>query len=367
MDFGLIWQAETDKLTINKSFTQMKKILLGLGAAMIFTTSGMAQDAHFTQYFASPLTLNPALTGLTQCDARLAANFRSQWASVSPNPYVTGTISYDMATMKGNLNNGDAVGVGVIGLFDRSGIGALQNITVGLSLAYHKALGYEKQHTLSFGLQGALVQKSIDFTKVKFEDQWSPGTPDIYNQTSENISNADVNYPDFNVGLMYSGRVSEFGTAYIGFSYYHLNTPQESFLGQSHTINPRYTGYLGGSFDLNETLVLYASGLYQSQGKSSEIMGGAAVGFVLNPGYDKEFSKSTIFYLGGWYRYGDAIAPYVGFEWSKMKLGISYDVNVSSLAPATNGNGGYEISLIYNGCFQRNAAKPSYNFACPKF
>ncbi len=345
----------------------MKKILLGLGAAMIFTTSGMAQDAHFTQYFASPLTLNPALTGLTQCDARLAANYRSQWGSITPNPYTTGTLSYDMATMKGTLGNGDALGVGVLGFFDRSGLGALQNVTVGLSLAYHKALGYEKQHTLSFGLQGALVQKSIDFTKIKFEDQYNPGSGLAEYQTSEAVGNSDLTYPDFNAGIMYSGRVSEHGTAYVGFSYYHLTNPNESFKGDSHTIASRYTGYIGGSFDLNETLVLYASGMYQSQAKASEIMGGAAVGFVLNPGYDKEFSKSTVFYLGGWYRYNDAIAPYIGFEWSKMKLGITYDINVSSLAPATNGNGGYEISLIYNGCFNKRAAQPSYNFACPKF
>lgn len=345
----------------------MKKILLGVGAAMIFTTSGMAQDAHFTQYFASPLTLNPALTGLTQCDARLAANYRSQWGSVSPNPYITGTISYDMSTMKGTLGNGDALGVGVLGFFDRSGLGALQNITVGLSLAYHKALGYEKNHTLSIGLQGALVQKSIDFSKISFESEYNPASGLAEYSSGENEGNADLTYPDFNAGLMYSGRVSEHGTAYVGFSYYHLTTPTETFLNDNHTISSRYTGYIGGSFDLNENLVLYASGLYQSQASASEIMAGAAVGFVLNPGYDKEFSKSTIFYLGGWYRYGDAIAPYIGFEWSKMKLGISYDVNVSSFAPATGGQGGYEISLIYNGCFNKRAAQPTYNFACPKF
>lgn len=345
----------------------MKKIFLGLSAAMIFTTSAFAQDAHFTQYFASPLTLNPALTGLTQCDVRLAANYRTQWASVSSNPYNTATISYDMAALKGKLNNGDALGVGVLGFFDRSGLGALQNVTIGLSLAYHKALGYEKQHTLSFGIQGALVQKSIDFNQLKFEDQYNPASGVADYQTSEVIGNADLNYPDFNAGLMYSGRISEHSTAYVGFSYYHLTNPVESFLGDSHTISSRYTGYLGGSFDLNEKIVLYASGLYQSQASASELMAGAAVGFVLNPGYDREFSRSTIFYVGGWYRYNDAIAPYIGFEWSKMKLGISYDVNVSNFATATGGNGGYEISLIYNGCINQRAAQPTYNFACPKF
>ncbi len=345
----------------------MKKILLGVGASLMLATSAMAQDPHFTQYFASPLTLNPALTGLVSCDLRLAANYRTQWGSVSPNPYVTGTISYDMAAMKGRLNNGDAIGIGVLGLFDRSGKGGLQNTSVGLSLAYHKAFGHEKQHTLSLGLQGVLVQKNIDFSQLAFEDQFDFSTGGTPYQTGENLGNADLTYPDFNIGLMYSGRVSENSTMYAGISYYHLTQPVETFLNSNHKINARYTGYLGGSFDLNENMVLYASGMFQSQASASEVLAGAAVGFVLNPGHDAEYAKNTILYLGGWYRYNDALAPYIGLEWSKMKLGITYDLNMSGLSPATKGNGGYEISLIFNGCINKREFKPTYNFACPKF
>ena len=161
--------------------------------------------------------------------------------------------------------------------------------------------------------------------------------------------------------------MTEHSTAYVGFSYYHLTQPVETFLSDNHKIHSRYSGYIGGSFDLNENMVLYASGLYQSQASATEVVLGAAAGFVLNPGYDREYSAKTIFYLGGWYRYGDAIAPYVGLEWSKMQLGVSYDVNVSSFTPATNGNGAYEISLIFNGCINKREAGPTYNFACPKF
>jgi len=345
----------------------MKKILLGVSAAMMLTTTAMAQDPHFTQYFTSPLTLNPALTGLTQCDLRLAANYRQQWGTVSPNPYTTGTISYDMAAMKGKFDNGDAIGIGVLGLFDKSGLGGLQNVTVGLSLAYHKAFGMEKQHTISFGVQGNLVQKSLDFTKLKFEDQFDFATGGTPYQTSENVGNSDLTYPDFNLGLMYSGRINEHSTTYVGFSYYHITQPVESFLNSNHKIHSRFSGYVGGSFDLNENIVLYASGLYQAQAASQEILLGAAVGFVLNPGHDVEFQKNTVLYLGGWYRQGDAFAPYIGFEFSKMKIGISYDVNMSSFATATKNNGGYEISLIFNGCINKRERTPNYNFACPKF
>lgn len=344
----------------------MKKLLLGVSALLI-GGSVMAQDVHFTQYFTSPLTLNPALTGLVRKDIRVSANYRSQWGSVSSTPYITGTVSFDMATMKGILPEGDAVGVGLLVLYDKSGTGALQNITGGLSAAYHKSFGYEKNSTLSFGAQAYLVQKSIDFNKLRFEDQFDAQTGGTPYPTGENFANADLTYPDFNAGLSFTSQLNEFSTMYAGASYYHITRPVETFQAGSHEIASRFTAFLGGSFNLNENVVLYASGLYQQQAKANETLVGAASGFVLNPGYDQEYSKPTIFYLGAWYRVNDAVAPYVGFEWSKMQLGFSYDANLSKFTPATNGLGAFEISLIFNGAINPRDAQPRYNFTCPKF
>ena len=345
----------------------MKRLILGVGVAMLLGGSAVAQDVHFTQYFTSPLTLNPALTGLVNEDLRFAANFRTQWSTVSSNPYITGTISYDMAILKGKLPEGDALGIGLLGLYDKSGTGGLTNTTVGLSLAYHKAFGRDKLQHISLGVQGDLVQKSIDFSKLTFEDEFNLGTGAIVQPTGEKFSGAQISYPDFNAGAMYSGKISDHATAYAGYSYYHLTNPSETFLGDNTaTIHSRQTVYLGGSFDLNENTVLYASGLYQSQASATEVMVGGAVGFILNPGHDEDYQKNTIFYLGGWYRYGDAIAPYVGIEWSKMRIGVSYDVNVSSFTPATSGVGAYEISLLYFGRINKREKSPNYNWSCPK-
>ena len=345
----------------------MKKIILGISAVLMLISSARAQDVHFTQYFTSPLTLNPALTGLVNEDLRFAANFRTQWSSVSAHPYMTGTVSYDMAVLKGKLPEGDAIGVGVIGLYDKSGSGGLTNTTVSLSLAYHKAFGKDKLQHISLGAQAGFVQKSIDFSKLTFEDQFNLGSGMLTGgQSHEHFTGNAINYPDFNAGIMYSGKVSDHGTAYIGYSYYHLTNPVESFLGDNTTIHSRNTVYLGGSFDLNENTVLYASGLYQSQASATEVIGGAAVGFILNPGHDVDFQKNTIFYLGGWYRYGDAICPYVGIEWARMRIGVSYDVNVSGFTPATSGVGAYEISLLYFGRINKREKTPNYNWSCPK-
>jgi len=345
----------------------MKKILSGFGLTVALASTALAQDMHFTQYFTSPLTLNPAMTGLVTEDLRLAANYRTQWSSVSNKPYVTGTVSFDIATLKGKLPEGDALGIGVVGLYDRSGSGGLTNTTVGLSLAYHKAFGRDKLQHISFGMQGVLVQKTLDFAKLTFEDQYDPATGGIINNTQDVFSNVDLTYPDFNAGIMYSGRVSDHSTAYIGYSYYHLTQPVESFQsGGNHKIHNRQSVYLGGAFDINENTVLYTSALYQAQAKAQEVLIGSAVGFILNPGHDEEFQKNTIFYLGGWYRYGDALAPYMGIEWSKMRLGLSYDINLSSFSMATRGAGGFEISLLYFGRINKRERNPVFNWSCPK-
>ena len=242
----------------------------------------------------------------------------------------------------------------------------MTNTTVGASVAYHKAFGRDKQQHISLGAQANLVQKTLDFAKLTFEDMYNTGTGALAYPTAQTFPHANISYPDFNAGAMYSGKISDHATAYIGYSYYHLTTPVESFLDDNTTIHSRQTVYLGGSFDLNENTVLYASGLYQSQASATEVMLGGAVGFILNPGHDEDFQKNTIFYLGGWYRYGDAVCPYVGIEWSKMRIGVSYDVNVSSFTPATSGVGAYELSLLYYGRINKREKAPNYNWSCPK-
>jgi type IX secretion system PorP/SprF family membrane protein len=344
----------------------MKKLILGVGVSMMLAGSAIAQDVHYTQYFTSPLTLNPAMTGLVSEDLRLAANYRTQWSSVSSSPYMTGSVTFDIATLKGKLPEGDALGLGIVVKYDKAGTGSLTNTTAGLSLAYHKAFGHDRLQHISIGLQGYYVKKSIDFQKLTFGDQFDPGVGTFSKATRESFDKMEIGYSDINGGIMYSGRVEDHVTCYIGYSYYHLTQPVETFLADNHQIHARHSAYLGGAFEMNENTVLYASGLYQSQAAATEVLLGAAVGFVLNPGHDADYQKNTVFYLGGWYRYGDAVAPYVGLEWSKMRIGVSYDVNVSSFSPATGGAGAYEISLMYFGRINKHEKSPQYSWSCPK-
>ena len=60
-----------------------------VACALLLSGALGAQDLHFSQFFNSPLTTNPANTGfIPDANYRVGINYRSQWTSV-PAPYTT--------------------------------------------------------------------------------------------------------------------------------------------------------------------------------------------------------------------------------------------------------------------------------------
>src|SRR5438045_5184896 len=102
----------------------MKKTIL-LIALIVSVITMKAQDPHFSQFFASPLTLNPAFTGKFDGQFRLAANHRDQWPSI-PKAYVTTSASVDFGLLKSKIPEGDVFGIGISALSDQSADAALK-------------------------------------------------------------------------------------------------------------------------------------------------------------------------------------------------------------------------------------------------
>ena len=71
----------------------LKVFLVSMAAFLPFIS--FSQDIHYSQFYSSPLTLNPALTGVNDCTYRIAAMYRNQWQSVT-DPYQTPSISFDI-------------------------------------------------------------------------------------------------------------------------------------------------------------------------------------------------------------------------------------------------------------------------------
>ena len=302
----------------------------------------LAQDPHFSQYFSSPLTLNPANTGNFNGPYRVASNFRNQWQGVG-YPYLTGTISFDAAVAKDRFSAGDNFSVGVLGLFDKAMGGSFNSNYGGLSVGYHLWLDEDRTHKLSIGFQSVLVNKRLDPTQISFATQFSSNGFDLSLPSDEFFQNNNINYLDWNTGLNYS-RSTENGNYFLGISGYHLTQPKESFLGDDVNIIPiRYTIAAGTNRYLGETGVLMTSALYQQQSKSREITVGVAYGQYLS----SPVNDISVF-MGAWYRINDSFIPYFGFNYNDLQIGLSYDIIASSLNLSKTNNRSIELSAIYS-------------------
>src|SRR3954453_9378817 len=110
--------------------------------SMVCVLMGMhclAQDPHFSQFFASPLTLNPALTGKFDGNLRIAGNYRNQWPTIN-RAFTTSTVSVDFPIMRNHIAATDTWGVGVMGYSDQSANSALKFNYLSFSTAFHKGL-----------------------------------------------------------------------------------------------------------------------------------------------------------------------------------------------------------------------------------
>jgi len=338
----------------------MKKLICAMSFCLLTGAVVIAQDPNFSQFFASPLTLNPALTGKFDGVYRVAGNYRNQWPTIN-NAFTTYTASFDAGILKSRIPEYDQFGIGVLGFADDAGNGVLKNNALGLSLAYHKALDENGFHQLGVGFQGAYVGKRLDVTKVTFEDQLTPSG--FTGATSEIFpgQRVSVSYFDMNAGILYNGSTDGNNNFYLGASMYHINRPKESFQGdQFFNLSGRVTFQGGGKIPVGQYNYIHFSANHSRQANATNtVIGGA---YALNANADLD--NPTNIYIGSWYRFGDAIIPYVGLEFGEFHIGATYDINISSLKPGSNMRGGAEISLIY---IKKPVDPNAKKLNCPKF
>ncbi|MEQ1676128.1 MAG: PorP/SprF family type IX secretion system membrane protein [Chitinophagaceae bacterium] len=337
----------------------MKKTISTLTVCVMLACVSKAQDPNFSQFFASPLTLNPALTGKFDGTFRLAGNFRNQWPTIN-NAFVTRTASIDFGILNNRLSDIDKMGVGILGVTDRAGDGVLVTNYAGLSLAYHKGLDEDGFHQIGAGFQGTFVNKRLDISKVDFEDELTPlgftgVTSEIF--SSKQIS---ISYFDMNAGILYNGSTNGYNNFYIGASMYHINRPKESFRGGDYLLAARTTIQAGGKIPIGSYHALHFAANHSMQAKAHNTVVGGAFSYNVN----NSDENPTNFFIGAWYRFNDAAIPYVGLEFAGIHIGASYDANTSSLKPASNTRGGMEVSLIY---IKKPSDPNAKKLNCPRF
>src|SRR5690606_9027923 len=71
-------------------------------------------------------------------------------------------------------------------------------------------------------------------------------------------------------------------------------------------------------------------------------------------------------YGGLFYRFKDAVIPTIKLDYQQYAITVSYDINSSQLKTASNGMGGFEISLFTRGVLTKGPWAVDKN-QCPRF
>jgi type IX secretion system PorP/SprF family membrane protein len=207
----------------------MKKIC-GLILMVLLMQLCVGQDPHFSQYYASPATVNPANNGFFTGDVRIAGLYRQQWPQYG-DPFVTGTASFEFKPGKfKGVETPDRFSIGGLLMYDRTPDGVLKSQHAYLMVAYHKALDEEGYHRIGAGFMGGYNERRLDMSQLTFADQFGSGG--FVSASSEPISNSKISAFDLHAGLLYTYE-DDLKTFYAGGSLYHLTHPKNYFLGNN--------------------------------------------------------------------------------------------------------------------------------------
>ncbi len=355
--------------------------LFAFVSLIVISFSVQAQDIHFSQYYASPLTLNPALTGKFNGEYRIGGIYRSQWAPAGSPLFMTPSLHVDFSLFKGKLKK-DAVGVGLMFFTDRQNKATLVTTQIMLSLAYHKGLGRNNGTQISLGFQGGYVMKRLNAQNLTFADGYTIGGGEFVYGTSSELAalKPGVNYINMNAGLFVNSRVRKNIIVYGGYSVNNLGTPTERFSSNGTTnvdIAMRHVLQVGAEWDAAERFVVIPGVLWQTQAKSAELNFGVTAGYHVKLDSEPNGRDHTTIFLGLWNRmtpnyvsatkskYGEeSIIPKLGFEIKRIRFGAALDIPLSKirltkdgevsgsgLAASYKGNRplAFEISLVYVG------------------
>lgn len=308
-----------------------------------------SQDPNFSQFYANPLYLNPAMAGTAVCP-RVNMNYRNHYSSLNM-AYTTYAVSYDQYA---DLYHG---GIGIHLMNDMQSDGSLYNINGDIIYAYSMELG--KKFWLQTGFQVSYMQRFVQWDKLIFPDMIDPTRGVVY-ETKEIRNDELKNFLDFSTGIVGYGR-----NYYFGLAVHHLNQLEGLQQNEGYKFLPqKYTVNFGAKIPLfrnglrKERLSLLPNIIYQKQQNAEQIN----FGFYL---------ARKLLLLGVWLRHDlnlhyDSYTILLGFSFEKLKLSYSYDFSMLQLGPASYG--GHEAAIIFQfNCPDKSNKRKYKPISCPTF
>jgi type IX secretion system PorP/SprF family membrane protein len=318
-----------------------KKVFVALLVSGFVIATACGQDPSFSQFFSSPLNINPALTANINGNWRFISNLRNQWVGPA-SPYTTGTVSFDTRLLQKKIPEGSTFGVGGMMMYDKSMQGALKSNYLSLNTSVNITLSEgDAIQRLGIGVGGIFGSKRVDFSKLDFGEQFTGYGFDTNLPTGELALSNMKPYVSTSIGIVYS-ITTDNSNIDIGAAGFHLTRPKQSVLDDPNQyLAARYVGHANFETYLNDELVLNVNSIYQRQETTEFTSFGGGLGYFLTG--DPE---DVVLNMGVWYWLKNAIIPYIGVMYQNIQFGISYDITVSKLSEAAQKPKSFELSII---------------------
>lgn len=351
------------------------KLFWTFAAALLLSLPLRAQDYHFSQFFANPLSLNPSMIGLFPGRYRVNFAHRAQWAQTLETPYQTTAFSADFHYYVNPKRRRyrDAFGVGVIFVSDRMPEFNYSVNQIMLGGAFHKSLDPKSNQYLSLGAQFGVVQRNVSYDRLTFDDAFDGTSTFVQGATGEVFPINNYAFGDWHLGLNYGYAPKNRTSVAVGVAMHHVGTPEQSFYNEltadeefvvTNLLPRRYSGYLNLGVPLSRDVLLSPRVYAFVQGPHGLLNAGTNVRFLVND------TNGAALHLGAYGRvvnnvsgYGfDSAVAMLGVELNNFLVGVSYDVGLNGLQTARRHQGAFELNIAYLGKSDADEAVP-----CPRF
>lgn len=314
-----------------------KKYFIFIFIVTMNTALVFGQDPHFSQFFMAPQFVNPSLVGKINSQWVIMSNLRQQWGNAG-TPFNTETIAGEYKFSREN-DKMSALGVGLSFMGDRSMNGSFRSTYASISVGYHQALN--ENSSIGAGFQTAYANRTIDYSKLTFAEQFTSGGFDVTLPSGEIALSNMKPFFTIGTGLLYNIKKDNFNLD-AGISLFHINKPKQTFLKDGNEILPmRLNLNANLEYMWSQDVVLMVNACYQQQAKPAYFTIGGALGFDIS-----EYDVKSMLYAGGWFREGDSYYPYVGWSRGVLQVGFTYDITCSKQIQGPYVPKSFEMSVV---------------------
>jgi len=327
---------------------------------LCFCEGIIAQDEYFSQFYAIPVQMNPALAGASNGTYRISAINRDQWNNNLESPYKTFAAGGDVRfKMKfGKKRTKDYFGMGLFFISDRVALFQANTNQVSTYFAYHKRIGDKTPSFLGLGVRFAVLQKNINYDNLTFQDQFNQINGYTLG-TNETLPPNNFGFFDMSIGLNYHVQMKK-SNFYIGAAAHHITNPSSSFYFRLRNPNPsidlsqklatRIVAHVSLDKQLSYKWAVQPRLVYQRQAQDNQINLGTNLEYTFR-------SQKTGLILGLWVTtindldsfHAENLTPLLGIRQGQLILGFSYDVHLRDTFNSPFGFNTFEFSIRFTG------------------